>query len=66
LTGRDLLVGSKGQKRDSISIDRIEPAKGYVLGNVRLVTYQANMARGQFPDDELFSFCEAVLARRAA
>jgi hypothetical protein len=66
LTGRSLVYGSRGQQRDSISIDRIIPTDGYVLGNVRLVTYQANMARGQFHDDELFAFCEAVLARRAA
>jgi hypothetical protein len=64
LTGRDLIFGSKGQQRDSLSIDRREAGGGYTLQNVRLVTYQANMARGQFSDDELFSFCEAVLATR--
>lgn len=66
LTKRIMVVGSRGQQRDSLSIDRIEPAKGYVLGNVRLVTYQANMARGMFSDDELYAFCEAVLATRDA
>jgi hypothetical protein len=66
LTGRPLLFGSKGQQRDSISFDRIENGGPYTVGNVRLVTYQANMARGQFSDDDLFSFCEAVIAIRAA
>lgn len=66
LTGRDLLFGSKGQQRDSISIDRIEHGGPYALDNVRLLTYQANMARGMFSDDELYAFCEAVLATRAA
>jgi len=61
LTGRTLVFGSKGQQRDSLSIDRIEPALGYVNGNVRLVTYQANMARGMFSDEELVSFCRAIL-----
>lgn len=61
LTGRTLIYGSKGQQRDSLSIDRIEPALGYVNGNVRLVTYQANMARGMFSDEELMSFCRAIL-----
>src|SRR5215469_15225028 len=46
LTGRLLIFGSKGQQRDSLSIDRIDQKGGYVLGNIRLVTYQANMARG--------------------
>jgi hypothetical protein len=66
LTGRELIWGAKGVQRDSISIDRIEPASGYVAGNVRLITFQANMARGPYPDAELIAFCEAVLATRAA
>jgi hypothetical protein len=64
LTGRQMVYGSRGQQRDSLSIDRIVPALGYVAGNVRLVTYQANMARGALDDDELIAFCEAVLASR--
>jgi hypothetical protein len=66
LTSRDLIFGSKGQQRDSLSIDQIEHRGGYVLGNVRLITYQANFARNKFSDAELFAFCEAVLATRAA
>jgi len=66
LTSRELIWGSNGVQRDSLSLDRIEPSLGYVPGNIRLVTYQANMARGPYPDDELFAFCEAVLATRAA
>ena len=61
ITGRMMIFGSKGQQRDSLSIDRIEAAKGYVIGNVRLVTYQANMARGPFSDEELRDFCIAHL-----
>ncbi|KAA0686014.1 hypothetical protein DTW90_34575 [Neorhizobium sp. P12A] len=61
LTGRPMVFGSKGQQRDSLSIDRIDAEQGYIIGNVRLVTYQANMARGMFSDDELVSFCRAVL-----
>jgi hypothetical protein len=66
LTGRALILGSKGQQRDSISIDRIEAGGSYSFGNVRLVTMQANMARGPYSDADLFAFCEAVLATRAA
>jgi hypothetical protein len=63
LTGRELLFGSKGTQRDSLSIDRIESGRGYILGNIRLVTYQANMARGQFSDEELLAFCRAVIGK---
>lgn len=61
LTGREIIFGSKGRQRDSISLDRIEHGGDYTLGNVRLVTYQANMARGMFSDEELRDFCIAHL-----
>jgi hypothetical protein len=64
LTGRDLIFGSKGQQRDSLSIDRIEHGADYSLDNVRLVIFQANVARHCWSDDELFAFCKAVLATR--
>ncbi len=66
LTRRQLSWGGEGWERDTLSIDRLDAERGYVPGNLRLVTYQANRARGQHGDDELFAFCEAVLATRAA
>ncbi|WP_299830744.1 hypothetical protein [uncultured Roseobacter sp.] len=38
------------------SIDRIDNAEGYTLGNIRIVTVIANMARSDFSDDELERF----------
>jgi hypothetical protein len=64
LTGRSLVWGAEGVQRDTLSIDRIDQSRGYVLGNIRLVTYQANFARNRFSDEELFAVCEAVLATR--
>jgi len=61
LTGRELLWGLAGRHRDTLSIDRIEADDGYVRGNIRLVTYQANRARGELGDEELFEFCRTVL-----
>lgn len=71
LTGREMVWGigaadPLGIHRDAASIDRIDQTKGYSLDNIRLVTFQANFARNRFSDDELFAFCEAVLAARAA
>lgn len=62
LTGRELLWGGEGWPRDRLSIDRLDQESGYVPGNIRLITYQANMARGKFSDVELLAFCEAILA----
>jgi hypothetical protein len=64
LTGRKLIFGARGRQRDSLSIDRIGHGGDYTVENVRLVTYQANMARGMFSDEELYAFCEAALRNR--
>ena len=64
LTGRPMVWGGNECRRDTLSIDRIEGHLGYVPGNIRLLTYQANFARNQFSDDELFEFCRAVLKHK--
>ena len=35
----------------SPSLDRIDCSKGYVKGNVRFITYSANLMRWKFDDD---------------
>jgi len=42
------------------SIDRIDNDKGYVKGNVRFVSFIANIARNRFSDKDLVAFCKAV------
>lgn len=42
------------------SLDRIDPNKGYVKGNVRFVSYMANLAKHKFTDEQLIDFCKAV------
>lgn len=44
------------------SVDRIDNSKGYVEGNVRFISYMANLARQTFTDDQLINFCMAVAA----
>jgi hypothetical protein len=45
-----------------MSLDRIENGGAYTAENVRLLTYQANMARSKYSDEELLSFAHAVIA----
>ncbi len=62
LTGRPLVFGATyEQVRESLSIDRLDSNQGYVLGNIRLVTFQANFARNKYSDAELLSLCEDIL-----
>lgn len=42
------------------SLDRVDHAVGYLKGNVRFVTFMANVARSNFSDSELLGFCKAV------
>lgn len=64
LTGRVLICGANLGHRDTASLDRVEPSRGYVTGNVRWVTYQANVARNKYGDDELYLLAEALLKHR--
>lgn len=62
VSGRSLIVDTATACLDSLSIDRIESKLGYVIGNVRFVTWQANAARLIGTDEELLSFCRDVVA----
>ena len=44
------------------TLDRIEPKKGYVIGNVRLICFIANNAKYTFTDEELRDFCKTQIA----
>lgn len=49
-----------GAKPDVSSLDRIRPAKGYVRGNVQVVSWRANRAKSHLTPEELIrmsAFC---------
>lgn len=45
--------GWSGRRDDSPSIDQIEPRKGYVLGNIQVVSWRANRLKSDATPDEL-------------
>ena len=45
--------GNKGQHNSNASIDRIDPTKGYVKGNVWVISYRANVLRNNASIEEL-------------
>lgn len=66
LTGLKLsFTRGSGRVWTNASIDRIDTTIGYEQGNVRLVTYWANLARNSLDDDDFIYFCSLV-ARRFA
>lgn len=56
----DLLVGA-GVRPFGPSIDRIDNARGYEPGNIQLVCFMYNCAKGAFEDDDVFEFADALL-----
>lgn len=45
------------------SVDRINSNKGYVKGNIRLVTTRSNIMKNQWTDAEVMEWCKSVLAK---
>jgi hypothetical protein len=42
----------KGKTKKSASIDRIDPRKGYEIGNIQVLSLQANSSKGCNPPDD--------------
>ena len=58
----ELIPGGMGkQSFNSPSIDRIDSNKGYIKGNVRIISLRANMMKNDADLQELEEFCKNVL-----
>ncbi len=53
--------GKPGAYKDSPSLDKIDPSKGYVKGNVQVISQQANQMKFNATRDELFKFAKYIL-----
>lgn len=53
-------TGTKSPKPYSPSLDRIDPAKGYVKGNVQWMSHKANAMKQDATPDELLMFADWV------
>lgn len=56
-------MGSSKANPWAPSIDRLDCAKGYVPGNVRVVCWAFNQMRGDFPDEVIVALAKALAAR---
>lgn len=66
LTGWEMLlpvsstIGFMHHDPRNASLDRLDNSLGYAVGNVRFVCLIANLARSEFADVDVISFCDAV------
>ena len=57
-------IEGSGRHLKNMSIDRIDPTKGYTEDNVQLVCAQVNMMKSDMSLEELYTFCEAILKNK--
>ena len=55
--------GTQGGRAQSPSLDRIDPQKGYVPGNVWVISHRTNSMKGAATDDELVLFAKWVMSK---
>lgn len=56
-----VLLTWEGSRWDSPSLDRVDPAKGYVSGNVRVISDLANSMKMHATADQLKAFANNIL-----
>lgn len=56
----------QGRKESTLaSLDRVDSSKGYVKGNVQVISYLANLMKSHATDEELAMFARGALAIHA-
>lgn len=63
LSGMPLKASKGSRSPNSISLDRIDPAKGYVYSNIRVVAWCLNAAFGNWGSEEFEKYARAWIAR---
>lgn len=56
-----IIIGTKDNYEYSPSIDRIDNSKGYVKGNIQIISKKANSMKNSASYNELITFCKNIL-----
>jgi len=52
----------KENNKHNPSIDRIDPSKGYLRGNIRVISFKANRMKSDFSNQELVTIANNILS----
>lgn len=55
------LILGEGKKESNISVDRIDPTKGYIKGNVQVLSKKANTMKSNATEKELLTFARSII-----
>lgn len=62
-TGVRLVLTRGASFSDRPSLDRIDNSKGYIPGNVQVISHKANVAKSDLSVDELINFAKHIFKR---
>ena len=54
------IPGTKGDYKNSYSLDRIDPTKGYIKGNIKVISSMANTMKSDATKEELLIFSKNI------
>ena len=60
LIGEPIVLGTAKQYANAASIDRLNPKKGYVPGNIRVISTLANRMKSNATKEQLLSFAKNI------
>ncbi|GAH01609.1 unnamed protein product, partial [marine sediment metagenome] len=63
MTGIKMKLRSSYNDPYTMSLDRINPDKGYIKDNIRIVSVWYNLSRGNWGDEFTLEMCQRVIER---